>query len=128
MLNSSLWNNFFEKRSIFRENREKLFSGHISPIFFKERRRLVPKISVTFFLSQITYRTFYYSEEKVKNRFWGPNIFWREEGVWRLKMNNINFFKGNEVLNIFSFNNFFQETNIFRENDEKQFLGDETIF
>ncbi len=34
---------------------------------------------------------------------------------------------GNEVLNIFSFNNFFEESNIFQENGEKNF-GNMTIF
>ncbi len=35
---------------------------------------------------------------------------------------------GNEVLNIFSLNNFFEESNILRENGETKFLGDVTIF
>ncbi len=34
---------------------------------------------------------------------------------------NITFLMGNKVLNNFSSNNFFYESNIFRENDEKQF-------
>ncbi len=34
---------------------------------------------------------------------------------------------GNEVLNIFSSNNFFEESNIFQENGEKKFLGCMTI-
>ncbi len=34
---------------------------------------------------------------------------------------NITFFMGNEVLNIFSLNNFFEKSNIFGENREKIF-------
>ncbi len=34
---------------------------------------------------------------------------------------NITFFMGNVILNIFSFNSFFYESNIFRENGEKKF-------
>ncbi len=34
---------------------------------------------------------------------------------------------GNEILNIFSSDNFFEESNIFRENGEKKFLEDMTI-
>ncbi len=36
---------------------------------------------------------------------------------------NITFFMGNEVLNIFSFNNFFEKSNIFGENRGKNFGG-----
>ncbi len=35
---------------------------------------------------------------------------------------------GNEVFNIFSSNNIFKESKIFRENGEKKKLGDVTIF
>ncbi len=41
---------------------------------------------------------------------------------------NITFFMRNEALNIFSFNNFFDESNIFQENGEKEFLGNMIIF
>ncbi len=34
---------------------------------------------------------------------------------------------GNKVLDVFSFNNFFVRSNIFRENGEKIFLGGMTI-
>ncbi len=40
---------------------------------------------------------------------------------------NITFLMGNEVFNIFSSNNFFEESNIFQENGEKCFWGT-TIF
>ncbi len=33
------------------------------------------------------------------------------------------FFMGNDVLNIFLSNNFFEESNIYRENSEKKFRG-----
>ncbi len=36
---------------------------------------------------------------------------------------SITFFMGNEVLNIFLFNSFFDKSNIFRENGEKKFGG-----
>ncbi len=58
MLNIFLFKNFFEKSCIFRENRKKLFWGRIWQ-FFRERRRLTPKINITF-LSQMRYGTFYY--------------------------------------------------------------------
>ncbi len=35
---------------------------------------------------------------------------------------------GNEVLNIFSSNNFFEEDSTLWENGEKKLLGDKTIF
>ncbi len=41
---------------------------------------------------------------------------------------NITFFTGNEVLNIFSCNNFFEKTQIFGEKEEKNVLGDITTF
>ncbi len=37
-------------KSILRENREKLFWGQMWP-FFKERRRLAPKINISFFIT-----------------------------------------------------------------------------
>ncbi len=41
---------------------------------------------------------------------------------------NITSLMGNEVLNIFSFNNFFEKSNIFGENGGKKFWRDMTIF
>ncbi len=58
MRNIFLFNNFFEKSCIFRENRKKLFCGRIWQ-FFRKIRRLTPKINITF-LSQMRYRIFYY--------------------------------------------------------------------
>ncbi len=48
---------FFRKSYIFRENRKKLFWKRIWQ-FFRERRRLMPKINLTF-LSQMRYWIFY---------------------------------------------------------------------
>ncbi len=90
-----LFDIFFEKNSLFREGCEKLFCGYIWQ-FFREKGRLAPKINVTFFLSKIRYRIFYYlasfskkavfSEKMAKNHFWwGPSMFWREGSVWRRK-------------------------------------------
>ncbi len=42
--------------------------------------------------------------------------------------NECNFFMGNEVLNIFSFNNFFGKSNIIGENLEKKFGGTRPFF
>ncbi len=52
MLNMFLFNKFFEKSSIFWENLEKLFSRRIRP-FFRERRRLAPKININFFIANV---------------------------------------------------------------------------
>ncbi len=48
ILNIFLFHNFFEKNCIFRENRKKLFWGRIWQ-FSRERRRLTPKINITFY-------------------------------------------------------------------------------
>ncbi len=45
-----LFKKFFAKSSIFWENCEKLFWGHIGQ-FFRERRSLAPKINITFFIT-----------------------------------------------------------------------------
>ncbi len=129
MVNNFLFNNFFEKSSTFRENREKLFWGRIWQ-FLKERRRLVPKINITFLLP-MTCWIFYYLAVFSKKAviFWknGKTPFlWAEslEGTEGMatKM-NITFFMGNEVLNIFSCNNFFQKNSIFEESKEKNVGG-----
>ncbi len=41
---------------------------------------------------------------------------------------NITFFMGNEVLNIYSYNNFSEKLNIFGENGEKNFWGTRPFF
>ncbi len=58
MLNIFLFDNFFEKSCIFRENSKKLFRGRIWQ-FFRERRPLTMKINITF-LSQMRYQYFIY--------------------------------------------------------------------
>ncbi len=87
------FNNFFlKKASIFWENCEKLFWEH-NWQFFREMRRLAPKINITFFTKNkvlnILFSSFFkpavFSEKTTKNRFWGASLFWREGGVWRRK-------------------------------------------
>ncbi len=52
----------------------------------------------------------------------------KERGCLTTKM-NITFLMGNEVLNIFSTNNFFEKSNIFREKkSEKTFGGYDHFF
>ncbi len=53
----------------------------------------------------------------MKNRLWGPSLL-KGNGRLAWKM-NLTFLMGNEVLNIFSFNNFFEKSNIFGETGEK---------
>ncbi len=78
------YSTIFWKKTVFSEkNSEKLFRGHIWR-FFRERRRLAPKIN-TSFSSQIMYWIFYYlavfskravfTEKTQKNRFWRPSPF-----------------------------------------------------
>ncbi len=50
MPNIFLFNKLFEENNIFWENREKLFWRRIWQIF-RERRRLVSKINITFFIA-----------------------------------------------------------------------------
>ncbi len=86
MLNIFLFNNFFEKSCIFRENRKKLFWGRIW-LFFRERRRLTPKINITFFITNEALNILlfinFFQKCIAENRFWGPSLFWRKGGVWR---------------------------------------------
>ncbi len=62
-----LLDNFFEKSSIFRENSEKLFWGHIWRLF-RERRRLASKINITFSITNAVQNT-------VSNIFLFNNFF-----------------------------------------------------
>ncbi len=82
MANIFLFDNFFEKSSILWENCEKLFRQHIWQ-FFRKRRRLVPKINTTFFLSQMRYRIFYYLTVSSKNGSGAQVSF--EGNVWNSK-------------------------------------------
>ncbi len=65
--------------------------------------------------------------EKSEKPFLTAKSLLKARGRLATKM-NITFFMGNEVLNIFSSNNFFDKSNIFQENSEKQFLRDVTVF
>ncbi len=62
----------------------------------------------------------------------GPKSLLKERRLLATRM-NINFFMGNEVLNILSFNNFFEKSNIFGDDGEKilgghdNFLGEGAI-
>ncbi len=49
MLNIFLFNNFFERSSIFRENREKLFCGTFDD--FLGKRGVTPKIDIAFLIT-----------------------------------------------------------------------------
>ncbi len=104
MLNIFLFNNFFEKSCIFRENRKKLFRGRIWQ-FFRERRHLMPKINITFFItnevSNILSHTNFFQKcvifwENARKPFLGPKSLLKERSRLVTRM-NINFFMGNEV-------------------------------
>ncbi len=53
-----------------------------------------------------------FSEKKVKNYFWRRSPFWSKKATGKENEYSF-FFMENEVLNIFSSNNFFEECNIF---------------
>ncbi len=72
---------FFRKKScIFRENHKKLFWRRIWQ-FFRERRRLTPKINITFFITNDVSNILLFNNFFQKcvifweNRFWSPNLF-----------------------------------------------------
>ncbi len=117
MPNIFLFNNFFGKSSIFRENCEKLFSGHIR-WFFSERRRLAPKIKRIFFTNEvwnISLLSDFFKKKLYFLRKWQKNFsgghFWRDRGAWRQKLILLFYVKCG--LNTFSFNNFYKKSNIF---------------
>ncbi len=62
------------------------------------------------------------SEKMAKLQFLGLKSLLKGRGRRATKM-NITFFIGNEIVNIFSFNNFSEKSNIFGENGEKIFGG-----
>ncbi len=128
-MNIFLFDNFFKKSSIFWENREKLFWGCIWQ-FFRERRRLALKINITFLITNHVLNILLLSSffkrncnflRNGKKPFLGPNSLLKRRGRLATKM-NITFFMGNELLNNFSFNNFFEKINVFGENEEKNIL------
>ncbi len=65
--------------------------------------------------------------ENGKKPFRGVKSLLKGRKCVAIKM-NITFFMGNEVLNIFSSNNFFEISNSFGENGEKKFGGNMPIF
>ncbi len=90
MLNIFLFNNFFEKSCIFRENRKKLFWGRIWQ-FFRDSRRLTRKINITFFITNevlniLLFTNFFQRSvifwENARKPFLEPSPFWRKGGVW----------------------------------------------
>ncbi len=94
------FNNFFEKSSIFRENREKLFSGHIW-LLFRERRCLVSKINIFVFITNyllniLLFNNFfkkklYFPRNNEKLSGGGGKFFLKEKGSLPTKI-NITFF------------------------------------
>ncbi len=61
-----------------------------------------------------------FSEKMAKKPFLGAKYLLKGRGQLATKM-NITFFLGNEILNKFSSNNFFEKSNIIGENEEKNF-------
>ncbi len=133
MVNIILLDNFFKKKKKKKVLSEKpwktVLGAHL--MIFTERKRLAPKIDITF-LSLIRYWIFYYlagfSKKKKLyfSRKWqkcsGMTSLFKRRGRLVTKM-NITFFIGNEVSNIFSSNNFFEESNIFQKNSKKIWGG-----
>ncbi len=61
-----------------------------------------------------------FSEKTAKPQFLGPKSLLKGRGSPATKM-NITFFMGNEVLNIFSYNDFFEKINFLEKMREKNF-------
>ncbi len=121
----------FQKRWKTRFSKETVknwFGGTFN--YFLGKGGVLPQKLTWPFLSQIRWIFYYLAifSKKKKNYFqrkrW-KTIF-RVEFLLKGKMYvakkmNVSFFIRNEVWNIFSFNNFFEESNIFWENCEKKF-------
>ncbi len=75
------------------------------------------RYQILYYLAVFSKKTVF-SEKTTKPQFLGPKSLLKERGCQGMKM-NITFFMENEVLNIFSFDNFFDKSNIFGENGEK---------
>ncbi len=125
MLNIFLFNNFFEKSSIFRENCEKLFWRCIRQ-FFRGRRRLAPKINITFFITNevlniLLFSSFFkvscnFQRERQKTAFGAQVFFERNE-------NEYNLFYGKWGFEFFSFDNVFEKSNILEKIGKKILWG-----
>ncbi len=126
---------FFQKKkkTLFWENREKLFWRHIWR-FFRERGRPAPKIKKTFFYHKLVANIllfnsffFFFSKkscifrENGEKPLLGAYVSSKEKGA-----------SGDEnEKNLYGkcgFQYFFEESNIPRENGGKKFLEDTTIF
>ncbi len=101
MLIIFLFDNFFEKSSIFRENREKLLWEHVWQ-FFRKCRRPAQKIDITSFYNKLgtpnilLFNSFFKKNKKnIVFQFWG-------KGCRTTKMNIGNLFCGNEYRILFS--------------------------
>ncbi len=101
MRNIFLFDNFFEKSCIFRENRKKLFWGRIWQ-FFKERRSLMPKINITFFITNevsniLLFTNFFQKSvifwENARKPFLGPKSLLKERRHLSTRMNTFFFEK-----------------------------------
>ncbi len=62
-----------------------------------------------------------FSEKIAKNRFWSPSLSWRSGASGN--ENEYNLFCENWVLNTFSFNNFFEKSNILGKMGKRIFGG-----
>ncbi len=139
MPNVFIFDNFFKKSNIFRENCENPFWSTIDH-FFRERRRLVPEINVRnvfyyklgteyFIIRQFFQKILYLFSEKItKNRFGGAQVpFEAKEHVWRRKWTQPLLWEMRFWI-IFYLTISFKKSNIFREHGENNFLGDTSIF
>ncbi len=126
MLNIFMSNKFFEKNSIFWENHEKLFWWRIWP-FFKERGRLTPKINVTFFITNSVPSILLLNKFFEKSSIFGKNYeepfvgghdHFEGMGAFRDK-SQYNFFGRKWGFKYFSFDDFSEKNNIFRNIREK---------
>ncbi len=123
MLNIILFNNFFEKSSIFQGNGEKQFRSTFNDCLGKGV--LSSKLTWFLFTTKIVQQFFQkkpYFTRKLWKPFLGPKSLLKRRVCLATKM-NITFFKGKEVSNIFSSNNFFKKSNTFKEIGKKNLWG-----
>ncbi len=133
MLNIFYSRIFSKKKAIFSEKTVKNSFGGTFNNFFGKGGDLRQKLKINKILSsQIRYWIFYYLTvfskkgcifwENYKKPFLRPKSILKGRGRLATKM-NITFFTRNEVFSNFSFNNFFEKSNIFGENGEKILVG-----
>ncbi len=134
VLNIFSLNNFFKKSGIFRENSGKLVLGKVA--IFEGKGHNTTIMNISFSVLNEVLNSF-----SLNNYFENSNIFRESRGkrvlddmaIFEGKGRNttkicITFFMEHKVLNIFSLNNFFENSNIFRENRGKPVLDYMTIF